>query len=359
MPDHQPQPVSLQQARRLFAPWLDAPAIVLAVSGGPDSVAMMWLAARWRRALKRGPALHVVTVDHRLRPASAQEARAVKKLAGELELPHRTLRWTDDKPSSGVPAAAREARYALLAKAARRAGASHVFTAHTRDDQAETVLMRLSRGSGITGLCAMAPQTERDGIMLARPLLDIAKADLIATLDKAAIDFAVDPSNSDPRFTRPRLRRLLVELAEEGCDARNLARLAERLRRADSALQLMADGAERFLALSVSDGGRDRPGWDARGFAALPAEIQLRLLLRWLDRVGIEGPAELGKAEALLAELTAAIGAASAAVSVVAKPAPARLRRTLAGALVTLERGRLRVEAAPPRRRPGGGCTSS
>ena len=356
MRDHLPQPVSLQQARRLFAPWLDAPAIVLAVSGGPDSVAMMWLAARWRRALKRGPTLHVVTVDHGLRAAAAQEARMVKKLAGELGLPHRTLRWRGDKPSSGVPAAAREARYALLAKAARGAGATHVFTAHTRDDQAETVLMRLSRGSGLTGLCAMAPQTERDGIMLARPLLEIAKADLVATLDKASIGFAVDPSNSDPRFTRPRLRRLMVELAEEGCDAPNLARLAQRLRRADQALQLMAEGAERFLALTGAD---RRGGWDAQGFAALPAEIQLRLLLRWLDQVGTEGPAELGKAEALLAELTAAIGAASAAVSVAGKPAPARLRRTLAGALVTLERGRLRVEAAPPRRRPGGGCTSS
>lgn len=356
MRDHQPQPISLQQARELFAPWADAPAIVLAVSGGPDSVAMMWLAARWRRALKRGPTLHVVTVDHGLRAAAAQEARMVKKLAGELGLPHRTLRWRGDKPSSGVPAAAREARYALLAKAARGAGATHVFTAHTRDDQAETVLMRLSRGSGLTGLCAMAPQTERDGIMLARPLLEIAKADLVATLDKASIGFAVDPSNSDPRFTRPRLRRLMVELAEEGCDAPNLARLAQRLRRADQALQLMAEGAERFLALTGAD---RRGGWDAQGFAALPAEIQLRLLLRWLDQVGTEGPAELGKAEALLAELTAAIGAASAAVSVAGKPAPARLRRTLAGALVTLERGRLRVEAAPPRRRPGGGCTSS
>lgn len=353
MRDHQPQPISLQQAKRLFAPWAGVSAIVLAVSGGPDSVAMMCLAARWRRSLRRGPELLAVTIDHGLRPAAAQEARAVKKLAGELGLPHRTLRWRGDKPASGVPAAARAARYALLAKAARRAGATHVFTAHTRDDQAETVLMRLSRGSGLTGLCAMAPQSAREDIVLVRPLLGIAKADLVATLDKARIGFAVDPSNSDPRFTRPRLRRLLTVLAEEGCDAHNLARLAERLRRAEAALELMADGAERFLSLAA-EGGEARRGCNARAFAALPAEMQVRLLLRWLDRVGIEGPAELGKAETLLAELTEAIAAAAT------KPGPGRLKRTLAGAVVTLDRGRLRVEAAPPRRQAArGGCTSS
>src|SRR5579862_938426 len=108
-------PISARQAKGLFADWKDAPAIVLAVSGGPDSIALMWLAARWRRALARGPRLVAITVDHGLRAEAAQEARAVKRLAGSLDLTHRTMRWSAAKPKTGLPAAARTARYRLLA----------------------------------------------------------------------------------------------------------------------------------------------------------------------------------------------------------------------------------------------------
>ena len=139
--DH--SPISASEAKRLFADWKTAPALVLAVSGGPDSIALMWLAARWRRALTRGPQLIAVTVDHGLRPEAAREARKVKRLAQSLDLPHRTLRWTGAKPETGLPAAARSARYRLLAQAARQSHATHILTAHTRDDQAETLLMRL------------------------------------------------------------------------------------------------------------------------------------------------------------------------------------------------------------------------
>src|SRR5882757_10856832 len=136
MPDKDDSAISAQDAKRLFADWRRVPAIVLAVSGGPDSIALMWLAARWRRALARGPQLIAVTVDHGLRPDAAREARDVKSLARSLDLPHRTLRWAGTKPKTGVPAAARDARYRLLAQAARNCGATHILTAHTRDDQA-------------------------------------------------------------------------------------------------------------------------------------------------------------------------------------------------------------------------------
>src|SRR4051795_4962300 len=104
MPDEDQSPISVQDAKRLFADWKTAPAIVLAVSGGPDSMAMMWLAARWRHALKRGPQLIPVTIDHGLRPEAAREARDVKRLAQSLDLPHRTLRWSGAKPKTGLPA---------------------------------------------------------------------------------------------------------------------------------------------------------------------------------------------------------------------------------------------------------------
>ena len=224
----------------------------------------------------------------------------------QLDLPHRTLRWHGAKPNTGVPAAARAARYRLLAQAARASGATHILTAHTRDDQAETLLMRMLRGSGIAGLAAMARQSERDGVWLARPLLDVPKSQLVATLNKAKIAFADDPTNRDINYTRPRLRALMPALAEEGGDARNLARLASRLARANAALEVLVDGAERYLALRDRNDAA-RFGFDASAFAGLPEEIRLRLLMRAIDRVGHEGPAELGKVEALLAALDRAV----------------------------------------------------
>src|SRR6202030_2102849 len=187
MPEDDNAPISMRHAKGLFAAWRGVPAIVLAVSGGPASIALMWLAARWRRGLARGPRLIAVTVDHGLRSEAAAEARHVKRLARSLDVPHRTVRWTGAKPKTGLPAAARAARYRLLAQAARANGATHVFTAHTRDDQAETLLMRMLRGSGIAGLAAMARQSERDGVLLARPLLHVAKSQLVATLKKANV----------------------------------------------------------------------------------------------------------------------------------------------------------------------------
>jgi tRNA(Ile)-lysidine synthase len=329
-------PVSAQEARRLLAALAGEPAVVLAVSGGPDSLALMWLAARWRRARKRGPELVAVTVDHGLRPDAAREAREVKRLAGEWGLAHHTRRWRGDKPETGLPAAAREARYALLASVARRCGARCIVTAHTRDDQAETVVMRLARGSGLTGLRGMAQAAERDGVTLLRPLLDVGKARLIATLQRAGIAYADDPTNRDPHYTRPRWRALMPVLAEQGADARTLARLALRLGRADAALELMADAAERYLALNRRDGAR--LGVEAAAFAALAEEIRVRLLLRAIDRAGEAGRAELGKVEAL-----------ADALAVAARDG-VRLKQTLAGALISLERGRIRVATAPPRR---------
>jgi len=217
-------PVSASEAKTLFAGLADASHLILAVSGGPDSTALLVLAARWRAALRKGPDLVAVTVDHGLRPGSAREARAVKRLAGRLGVRHRTLRWTGRKPLTGLQEAAREARYRLLAAAARGAGARHVLTGHTLDDQAETVLLRMARGSGLTGLGAMARVTRLDGrdrsapgrgpicptsaasgereqevaggegeVLLVRPLIDLPKARLIATLVSIGLSFSADP----------------------------------------------------------------------------------------------------------------------------------------------------------------------
>lgn len=327
-------PVSATEARALFSSWRSVPAIVLAVSGGPDSTALLWLAARWRKALRRGPTLVAVTVDHGLRPEAKAEARAVRKLADSLGIAHRTLRWRGAKPKTGLQAVARLARYDLLAKAARRSGASHIMTAHSRDDQAETVLMRLSRGSGIGGLAAMMRETALPigaarGLMLARPLLDVPKARLVATLEAHGIGFSDDASNDDPRFTRVRWRALMPALAAEGLDARALSRLSRRAARAEEALSLAALGAERAL---VHETGRG-VACSAEAFGRLPAEIRLRLAGRMIERVGGEGAPELGKLEALLEALEDGVS----------------LRRTLAGAVVSVDKAFIAADRAPAR----------
>src|SRR3954466_2707365 len=177
--------ISVSEAAALFADHSDEPALILAISGGPASTALMWLAARWRARRKRGPKLIAVTIDHGLRPESAREALTVKRLARKLGIAHRTMAWTGTKPATGIQEAARNARYRLLADAARKSGARHILTAHTLDDQAETVLFRLARGSGVSGLKGMSGlrrfDAQRPALSLVRPLLSIPKSRLLAT----------------------------------------------------------------------------------------------------------------------------------------------------------------------------------
>ena len=328
-----------EEARALFGGLENLRGLLLAVSGGSDSTALLALAARWAKRLKRPPKLTAITIDHGLRPESAREAAAVKRLARRLGVTHRTLRWRGDKPKSGLQEAARIARYRLLAEAAARAGCEHVLTAHTLDDQAETVLFRLARGSGLTGLAGMAqasvlPVGAETAIFLVRPLLHVSKARLVATLKAAGIDHSEDPTNRDPRYARARLRTLMPALAREGLDAKSLARLAARMRRAEATIEFAVAAARAAL---TPEPWRERGPivFEAVRYNDLPAEVALRLLSRAIAHAGNEGPVELGKLELLWEAL---------------RQARAPLRRTLAGALVTLTGDRLTVERAPPRR---------
>jgi len=363
MPAQRSTAISVSEAKTIFSGLQEYPVLVLAVSGGPDSTALMVLAARWREGLKAKPKLIAVTVDHGLRKESKREAAAVARLARKLKIAHRTLRWRGRKPTSGLQQAARLARYRLLGEATRKAGATHILTAHTLDDQAETVLIRLCRGSGLTGLGAMTKMSplptatqassqlrrsdvarvdggERAGsdtIYLVRPLLKIPKGRLVETLRAAGIPYAEDPSNKDPRFTRARLRGLMGTLAAEGLDVGRLARLAQRLRRADAAIEAAVD---RAMNMVVELPGPTSVALEARQFFDLPAEIALRLLGRLVAQTGDEGPAELGKLETLNSALEAARNTTEG-----------RFRRTLAGAVVTIAGPHIMIERAPPRRR--------
>ncbi len=353
-----------EEASALFSGLENLRGLVLAVSGGADFTALLLIAARWAKELEKRrdhpPKLIAITIDHGLRAESAREAAAVKRLARQLGVPHRTLHWRGVKPKTGLQEAARTARYRLLAEAAAGAGYEHILTAHTLDDQAETVLFRLARGSGLTGLAGMAPatllpisiaapsprkakseQNKSAGpginpIFLVRPLLRVSKPRLVATLKAAGIDHSEDPSNRDPRFARTRLRALLSELAREGLDANSFARLATRMRRADATIEFAVAAARAALAPGP---WRERGpiAFETGGFYDLPAEVALRLLGRAIAHAGNEGPVELGKLEMLYDVL---------------RQSPSRIRRTLAGALITLTGERLSVERAPSRRNP-------
>ena len=327
------------EAGALFFGLENSRGLILAVSGGADSTALLVLAARWAKQLKHPPKLVAVTIDHGLRAEAAREAAAVKRLARRLGVAHRTLRWQGRKPATGLQEAARNARYRLLAQAAASAGYVHILTAHTMDDQAETVLFRLARGSGLVGLSGMAsvaplPLGEDRTVFLLRPLLRVPKARLLATLQAEDIAHSEDPSNRDPRFTRVRLRSLMPDLAREGLSARGLSRFAARMRRADLAIEVAVGAARNALApLPWPERGPVR--FDTARFAHLPPEVALRLLGRAISHTGDEGPVELAKLEALYEEM---------------RQTASRLRRTLAGALVTLDSDWIAVERAPGRR---------
>ncbi len=237
---------------------------------------------------------------------SAAEARWVGARARECGLRHKTLVWKGEKPVAGIEEAAREARYRLLASyaARRRGGAVAVVTAHTEDDQAETFLMRLARGSGIDGLSSMQSQRRlgEDGdVVLLRPLLAIAKRRLVATLKAADIAWVEDPSNERLDFERARLRAAHESLAALGLTSDKLALSARRLARARAAL----DQALEPLAATVDINGGIFASIDRRMFADAAAELRIRLLMRVLGAFGGDAkPPRLVKVEALAEALS-------------------------------------------------------
>ncbi len=241
--------------------------IALAVSGGPDSLALLLLA----HAARPGDVV-AATVDHRLRLESRDEARMVAQLCERLRIRHVILDVDVADDPAGLQAAARAVRYAALARFAAAEGASYLATAHHLDDQAETLLMRLARGSGVAGLSGVRrsrPLDDAPGITLIRPLLDWHKAELEEIVAAARLRPVRDPSNHNPRFDRTRARTLLTQGWPK---AERLAAVADRLADADEALAWSTRAliAER---LHVAEGAATL---DATG---LPHEYRRRLLL--------------------------------------------------------------------------------
>lgn len=320
----------------LLAPFSRA---VLAVSGGSDSTALMVLVSRWLASGRApsGLSVDVATVDHGLRVGSAREADWVAERARALGFSHTTLVWGGQKPGSALQARAREARYALLVAHARGAKTTGdtpiaVVTAHTADDQAETLIMRLGRGSGLDGLAGMAPSRPLlpDGsVRLVRPLLGLSKGFLAATLKETGGDWLDDPSNERLDFERVRLRAAHDHLSALGLSNDKLALSAARLTRSRDALERLTDA--RLSTLVDDHGGvfasLDRVAWEGE-----PEDIRVRLLCRLLGAFGGQAkPAQLSQAEAV--------------VTALARGRPMAL--TLGGCIVSQGRTTLRLYREP------------
>ncbi len=333
------EPIAASQRDQLIGSALgDYATVVLAVSGGADSVALMHLAAQWsRHAGTASPNFLVATVDHGLRAESASEAAWVAARARELRLEHVTLPWRGPKSSTAVQEAARAARYRLLGELALSRGAppTAIAVAHHMDDQAETLLMRLARGSGIDGLSAMPPRRPIEPgspIDLVRPLLDIPKSRLAATLRAAGVPWLDDPSNALDHFERVRLRKASAALAAAGLTASSLALSARRLDRARSALNHLAGELER-TAVCYHDGAY--ASIDVRAFTTTDDEMRLRLLQRAMARIGgRQAPPPMARLEQLLARISMAQGCLSATL------AGCQIKASPSGLLIFREPGR-------------------
>lgn len=271
--------------------------LAVAVSGGADSLALLLLA---RAAF--GDRVSALTVDHGLRPESAGEARFVGEVCARLGVAHDilTLTWRE-RPSANIQALARRARYRALVRSCNERGIGWLATAHHADDQAETLLLRLARGSGLAGLSGARParalSADEGGpaVALLRPVLGWRRTELGAIVAAAGIAPIVDPSNADMRYDRTRARRLLGETP--WLDAGRLAASAGHLAQANDALDWVVD---------IGWAGRTRREGTALRVDAegLPAELQRRFVLKAFAALGADAPEGPGL-DRLLADLRA------------------------------------------------------
>lgn len=319
---------------RLFDGFAPSAGLLLAVSGGPDSMALLQLAAAWRES---GATQHLAaaTVDHGLRPESACEARQVGQWAKALSVSHHILTWDGEKPTTGLQERARHARYLLLFDHLRDIGASALVTAHHADDQWETIMIRLARGSGLSGLAGMSREQDLFGARLIRPLLDASKSQLIDYCRRRGQQFFDDPSNADPRFARAQWRELATSLHSLGFTRRRAAKLAERVDKAEKALDWAANRFFSCVKISPEENVYDLAGADAAPLAIIEHFLQSAVV----KTSGVQPP-RLERLENLAARLSAALRAGE------------DLRATLGGCVFSLDRDkRLKVRLETERRR--------
>ena len=283
-PGPEAQPAAIRPPCPDFSPDLTgdalSPPVGLAVSGGSDSMAMLHLAAQ--KAAATGQRFEVATVDHRLRPEAADEARFVRDICHQLGLPHQTLIWAEHPGSGNLMQEGSRARYSLLTAWARERGIERIALAHTADDQAECFLMGLTRAAGLDGLSGMRAAWQEEGVTFLRPLLHESRAALRAFLRETGQSWCEDPSNSNPRYLRARMRALRKALEPAGIGLAQLRETVSHLARSQALLR--HETAAAFARTGEEIAGALR--FDPQGFAGLHPEMQRRLIsaaIRWLS----------------------------------------------------------------------------
>lgn len=263
-----------------LGPFESSPVIAVAVSGGADSMAAALLTNEW--ALSRGGRVVGIIVDHGLRPESADEASLVARRLSALGIENTVLEWRGDKPGTNVQAAARKARYGLLSQYCAKEAILHLVLGHHQEDQAETFFMRLSRGSGLYGLAAMAALQEQPAHRVLRPVLTLSKLRLLETLKTRDVEWVEDPSNQNRKYTRSRVRRLLPSLSAEGLSASRVAETTQRLGQARSGTEAAVSFA---LARAVSIHPAGIAFLEAELLRRLPRDVALRCLAGMLTTI--------------------------------------------------------------------------
>jgi tRNA(Ile)-lysidine synthase len=261
-----------------LGPFERSPDLAVAISGGSDSMALALLAAAWCRAA--GGKAVALTVDHRLRPNSAEEARQVGQWLTARGIEHYILPWDEPDGGPGLQAAARAARYRLLTDWCRQHQTLHLLLGHQRDDQAETLMLRLARGSGVDGLAAMTASAPQADLQILRPLLEFSRQSLREFLRGEGQDWIEDPSNEAERFDRVRWRKFL---AAETIGAERLALTARQMGRARRVLE---SECAALAVESVTLSGAGHALLDAAKLSAAPEELALRLLAALVRTVG-------------------------------------------------------------------------
>jgi tRNA(Ile)-lysidine synthase len=209
-----------------MSPFEEKPTIAVAVSGGADSMALCLLAHEWAKS--NNGKIVAITVDHHLRPSSTDEAKSITKWLNEKNIEHHILDW-ETPQTQGLEAAARSARYSLLNEFCQQKGILHLMIAHHVDDQAETFLMRIERGSGVYGLSAMSPISYKEHVRYLRPFLSIPRLRLQATCKHFNQEWIEDESNADDKYKRVKFRKLLPSLADTGLNSETIAATAKRM----------------------------------------------------------------------------------------------------------------------------------
>lgn len=254
----------------------------LAVSGGADSMALLYLASQAQH-LKGAPRFTVFTVDHGLRPEARAEVKMVARVSRQLGLPCTRLQWTTSRSGAALQERARDARYALMADACQKKNIEALVTAHHAVDQMETLLMRVARGTDLTGLRGMQLRRRLGEITLLRPFLDRMPEELAALCHRHEIPFTSDPSNDDLKFERVRWRQTAKQIFANGVSAEKLALTLGRLEAVDDDIETMADEFLRQEGVVTQLGFADLP---RAAFVGLPLTLKKRILGRLLAWIG-------------------------------------------------------------------------